>query len=235
MEEIAEDELCADEDDAEFEPELIRREAGAEECGEADGVADGEAEEDGPEDVLDLRKGDVVSGAEVVAEGLDSLPSEANAEQQRSAWDEREELPPERASSRGVQRQRDGAGGQGCGLPADVRDEVEADERTQCECDEDGNSVGVEDEFFGLGGNGIHVVLLRVDVWGGARALRLQMTTSAKESPRPEGCVGALGSGARYGASRSGQTDTGATEHATRHATERDGVNEPHGYEAMGV
>src|SRR5215472_1131932 len=68
MEEIAEDELCADEDNAEFEPEFVGGETGAEECGKADGVADSEAEKDGPEDVLDLREGDVARGAQVVAE-----------------------------------------------------------------------------------------------------------------------------------------------------------------------
>ena len=35
MEEIAKDELCADENDAEFQPELVGGEAGAEECGKA--------------------------------------------------------------------------------------------------------------------------------------------------------------------------------------------------------
>ena len=38
--------------------------------------------------------------------------------------------------------------------------------------------------------------------------------------------------GALIGASRSGHTDTGATEHATRHATER-GVRQLHRYEVM--
>lgn len=64
--------------------------------------------------------------------------------------------------SGGVQRQRDGVGGQDCGwLPADVVDEAEADERAQEECEQDGGGVGVEDEFFGLGKDGIHEVLLR--------------------------------------------------------------------------
>ena len=58
-----------------------------------------------------MREGDVARSAEVVAEGLDSLPRKADAEEQRGAWNEREELSPERASSRGVQRQRNGVGG----------------------------------------------------------------------------------------------------------------------------
>jgi hypothetical protein len=37
------------------------------------------------------------------------------------------------------------------------------------------------------------------------------------------------------GVSRSGHTDTGATEHATRHATERGSVRRLHVYEAMGA
>jgi hypothetical protein len=96
-----------------------------------------------------------------MAEGLNSLPCEADAEEQRRAWDEREELPPEWAGSRSVQRQRDGVSRQDCvRLPADVWEEVEADERPQEECEQNGDGVGVEDEFFGLGGNGIHEVLL---------------------------------------------------------------------------
>ena len=43
MEEVAEDELCADENNAELEPELVGGKAGAEERGETDHVADGEA------------------------------------------------------------------------------------------------------------------------------------------------------------------------------------------------
>ncbi len=164
VEEVAEHELCADENDAEFEPELVGGEAGAEECGEADGVADGEAEQDGPEHVLDLREGDV-TGAQVVAEGLDSLACETDAEEQRGAGDEREELTPERALARGVQRQRDGpSGGQDdCArLPADVRDDVEADECGERKRDDDGGSVDVEGQLGRLAGEGtrVHEVLL---------------------------------------------------------------------------
>jgi len=111
VEEVAEDEFCADENDAEFEPELVGGEAGAEERGKADCVADEEAEEDGPEDVLDLWKWDVTCRAEVVAEGFDSLPCKADAKQKRGAGDEREELSPERALACGVKWQRDGVGG----------------------------------------------------------------------------------------------------------------------------
>ena len=170
MEEVAEDELCADEDDAEFEPELVGGEAGAEERGETDGVADSEAEEDGPEDVLYLREGDVTR-AEVVAEGLNSLTREANAEEERGAGNKRGELPPERAGSRGIQRQRDGVGGHfvGAALPADMRDEVEPDERGECECDDDGGGVNVEGKFGGRAR--VHEVLLRCDV-GGVRGCR---------------------------------------------------------------
>ena len=85
-----------------------------------------------------------------MAEGFDSLPCEADAEEQRGAGNEREELTPQRTGARGFQRQRDGVGRQGdCArLPADVRDQVEVDERAEDECDEDGSRVGVEDEFF---------------------------------------------------------------------------------------
>ncbi len=78
--------------------------------GGADGVAEREAEEDGPEDVLNLREGEV-TGAQVVAQVLDSLACDADAEKQRGAGKEREELSPERALARGVQWQRDGVGG----------------------------------------------------------------------------------------------------------------------------
>src|SRR6185437_2295794 len=103
--------------DAEFEPELVGGKTGAEECGKADGVADGKAEEDGPENILDLREGDVAGGAEVVAEGLGSLPCEADAEEQGGAGDEREKLPPQRTLACGLERQVDGlrrhCGGEG--------------------------------------------------------------------------------------------------------------------------
>ena len=51
--------------------------------GNADGVGDEKAEEDGPEDVLDLRGGDVVRGAEVVEELLEAFAEEADGEEQR--------------------------------------------------------------------------------------------------------------------------------------------------------
>ena len=61
----------------------------------------------------------------------------------------------------------------------------------------------------------------------------------ARENPR--GSRGAVAwvlvlwtRAARVRASRSGHQDTGATMHATTHATERGGVGQPHVYEAMG-
>ena len=113
MEEIAEDKLCADEDDAELEPELLGSKAGEEEYGEADGISDCQAEEDRPENVLDLREGDVAGCAEVAAEGFDSLPGEADAEEQRGTREEGDELTPPWAVARGFERQRNGVGRQG--------------------------------------------------------------------------------------------------------------------------
>jgi hypothetical protein len=55
VEDILKKELGSDEDDADFEPELVGGYAGTEAGGDTDSVADGEAEEDGPEDVLDVR------------------------------------------------------------------------------------------------------------------------------------------------------------------------------------
>ena len=96
-----------------------------------------------------------------MTKGLDSLPCEAHGEEQRGAWQQRKELSPERLLTREFQGQRDGAsGGQvGCvRLPADVRDDVEADERGECECDDDRGCVDVEGE---LGRNArVHEVLL---------------------------------------------------------------------------
>ena len=92
-----------------------------------------------------MREGDL-AGAQMVAEGFDSLACKADGEEQSGAGSEREELTPERAGSRGVQRQGDGAGRQGC-LPADVREEVEANERAEDEGEEDGGGVRVEDEL----------------------------------------------------------------------------------------
>ena len=81
-----------------------------------------------------------------MAKGFECFARKADGEEQSGAWDEREELTPERALLRSVQRQGDGAGRQAL-LPADVRQEVETDERAEDECEEDSGSVGVEDEL----------------------------------------------------------------------------------------
>ncbi len=85
VEDVSEDELGTDEDDAELEPELIGGYAGAEDCGNFKEVRKDEAEDDGPEDVLDVREGNVVRGAEVGGETFQQLAGDADGEKQRSA------------------------------------------------------------------------------------------------------------------------------------------------------
>ena len=145
VEDVLEEELCADEDDAEFEPELVGGDAGAEDGGYAEDVADGEAEDDGPEDVLEVREGEVgCGGAEDGEDVLEELAQETDAEEQ---------------SMPGIARRRRVAGdraGMATGLGMvwgrtflyvarrRWRDDVEADERRQGEGDGDGDEVYVE-------------------------------------------------------------------------------------------
>lgn len=69
LEHVAQDKARAEKDDSRLEPELIGRDAGAEDTGKADGVGDEDAEEDGPEDVLDIGEGEVV-GLRVGVDGV---------------------------------------------------------------------------------------------------------------------------------------------------------------------
>jgi hypothetical protein len=62
-----------------------------EEAREREGVGQEEAEDDGPEDVLDLREG-VVMRVEVEAKRFQGFGGEADGEEQQRSRDEREEL-----------------------------------------------------------------------------------------------------------------------------------------------
>ena len=80
-----------------------------EEAREGEGVGEDEAEDDGPQDVLDLRER-VVMRAEGEAERLEGFGGDADGEEQQRSRDEREEL----ARSRGLASgcgDRDGLGG----------------------------------------------------------------------------------------------------------------------------
>ena len=72
MEDVLQQEAGADEDDAEFEPELIGGDAGAEDRSDAEGVRDDEAEDDGPQDVLDVRE--VEDGEDICSRSLPRRP-----------------------------------------------------------------------------------------------------------------------------------------------------------------
>ena len=91
FEDVAEDEACAEEDDAGLEPEVVGGDAGAEDARDADGVGDDDAEEDGPEDVLDVGEGDVVGLGPGVEEVLDELAGVADDEEERDAGEQAEE------------------------------------------------------------------------------------------------------------------------------------------------
>ena len=120
-------------------------------------------------------------------------------------------------------------------LPADVMDDVEANERCECERDDDGGGVDVEGKLGRLadGSARVHEVLLlgMCEECGAVSAMAMSQKKTHGRS-RLRGCLGDRG--ALRGASRSGPTNTGATEHATSHATERSSVRELHVIEPMG-
>ena len=91
LEDVSEDEACAEQNDSGLEPELVCGDAGAEDAGETDGVGDESAEEDGPEDVLDIGEGDVVGFGVGVEEVLDELTCVADDGEQRMSGKERGE------------------------------------------------------------------------------------------------------------------------------------------------
>jgi hypothetical protein len=177
-EDVGEDELGGYEDDAELEPELVGGDAGMEEAREREGVGEDEAEDDGPEDVLDLREG-VVMSVEVEAERFEGFAGEADGEEQQRSRDEREELAGSRRLASGG-GERDGLGGRQLSvlscqfsvvssqlsvlrknreLPGDVVDDVEADEGGEGEGDDDGGRVYVEGQLAVASG-GFHGELL---------------------------------------------------------------------------
>jgi len=102
--------LAATRTDAELEPELVGGDSGTEDLGESEGVGEEESEDDGPEDVLDLREV-VVVRAEEDAERLEAFAGEADGEEQKRSGNEREELMRSRWLASGCGR-RDGGGGQ---------------------------------------------------------------------------------------------------------------------------
>jgi hypothetical protein len=147
VEDVREDELGADQDDAELEPELIGGDAGAEDGGDGEDVGDEEAEDDGPEDVLDVREVvDVARGVD--AEGLEAFAGNADGEEQQRSRQQREPL-------------------------RSAVDDVEADECGEDQGDGNGCSVDVEGQpglrpgfWFGVGGSHGELLCDEVLVWG---------------------------------------------------------------------
>ena len=87
LEDVAEEEARAQEDDACFEPEFVSGHAGLEDFGDADGVGDEQAEENGPEDVFDVGEDPVVGfgvGADVLFEEFAGV---ANGGEKKDAGD----------------------------------------------------------------------------------------------------------------------------------------------------
>jgi len=92
VEEVLHEKACADEDDAEFEPELVGGYAGLEDAGDAEGVADDEAEDDGPENVLNVRKRPRgMLGMEDGDGVLEDFAQKTDAEEQRHSRNRRGE------------------------------------------------------------------------------------------------------------------------------------------------
>ena len=85
MQDVLQQEARADQDDSQLEPELVGGDAGAEDGGDAEGVGDGEAENDRPQNVLDVRKSQVMLCAEDGEGVLQQLARQANSEEQRNA------------------------------------------------------------------------------------------------------------------------------------------------------
>ena len=100
--------------DAQLEPELVGGDAGTEDGREGEEVGEEEAEDDGPENVFDLRKV-VVVGAKRVSERLEGFAGEADGEEKERAGQKREELLRSRRLASGG-RERDGLGGHRAGI-----------------------------------------------------------------------------------------------------------------------
>ena len=92
VQDVAENELGADEDDAELQPQLVGGDAGAEDLRQRHRVGDEEAEDDGPEDVLNAREGDVVRCLEPGSHGFQSLTGDTDPEEQQRSRHQRQEL-----------------------------------------------------------------------------------------------------------------------------------------------
>ena len=85
MQDVLQQEARADQDDSQLEPQLVGGDAGAKEVGDAECVRDDKPENDGPENVLDLRERKMVLGAQNGEGVLQQLAREANTEEQRNA------------------------------------------------------------------------------------------------------------------------------------------------------
>ncbi len=75
MQHVLQEKPGADQDDAELEPELIGGYAGAKDLGNVERVRDDQADNDGPEDIFNLRQAKVVLGAKNSENVFQQLPS----------------------------------------------------------------------------------------------------------------------------------------------------------------
>ena len=91
MKHIAEQKARAEQDDSSLQPEFIGGYASLKDARNADGVGDDEAKDDGPENILDVRKGDVMSLGIGTDGFLDELSRVADGGQEQKTGDKRGE------------------------------------------------------------------------------------------------------------------------------------------------
>ncbi len=88
LEDVAKKKTRTEENDSGFEPEFVRGEAGFEGGGDAGGVGYHEAEKDGPENVFDIWKGEVVRASVLGDRALDEFSGITDGYEQQKAGDE---------------------------------------------------------------------------------------------------------------------------------------------------
>src|ERR1700722_2652478 len=88
MEDVAEQEARAEQNDARFEPELVGGDAGREDARNADGVGNDEADDDGPEHEFNVGERSVMGLSVGVDRQLDEFACVSHGGEKQQAGDE---------------------------------------------------------------------------------------------------------------------------------------------------
>jgi hypothetical protein len=81
VQDVLKEKSCADQNDSEFQPELVRRNSSPQKWSDADGIANCQPKEDGPQNIFKMREGNAgMAGAKSRESVFKELAEKTDAE-----------------------------------------------------------------------------------------------------------------------------------------------------------